>query len=122
MRGRRAIEVPRGGAQTSPAPLEYLFGLELFGIKFGLENIRTLVASLGHPDRAFQSIHIAGTNGKGSVAAFVDTALRAAGYRAARYTSPHLVDLTERFAVGGEPIARAELIAVIEDLRSRIDA
>src|SRR5881397_983697 len=110
MRGRRAIDAPRGGVQARATPLEYLFGLELFGIKFGLENIRTLVASLGHPDRAFQSIHIAGTNGKGSVAAFVDTALRAAGYRAARYTSPHLVDLTERFAIDGKPVEEAELV------------
>src|SRR5712691_8400628 len=111
MRGRRAIEEPRGGVQASSTPLDYLFGLELFGIKFGLDNIRTLVASLGHPDRAFHSIHIAGTNGKGSVTAFVDAALRAAGYRAARYTSPHLVDLTERFAVDGNPVSEAELVA-----------
>ena len=78
-------------------PLDYLFGLEQFGIKFGLENIRTLVAALGHPERAFPSVHIAGTNGKGSVTAMVDAGLRAAGHRSARFTSPHLIDLTERF-------------------------
>src|SRR5262245_55730537 len=88
-------------ARAAVDPLEYLFGLELFGIKFGLENIRTLVDGLGHPDRSFPTVHIAGTNGKGSVTAMVDAVLRAAGFRSARYTSPHLIDLTERFAVSG---------------------
>ena len=74
-------------------PLQYLFGLEQFGIKFGLDNITAIVARLGHPERAFTSVHIAGTNGKGSVTAMVDAALRAAGHESARYTSPHLVDL-----------------------------
>ena len=76
-------------------PLAYLFGLEQFGIKFGLDNISTHASTrLGHPERAFRSVHIAGTNGKGSVTAMVDAALRAAGHRSARYTSPHLVDLS----------------------------
>ena len=62
--------------------LAYLFGLEQFGIKFGLENIRDARSrALGHPERAFRSIHVAGTNGKGSVTAMVDAALRAAGHR-----------------------------------------
>jgi dihydrofolate synthase/folylpolyglutamate synthase len=102
-------------------PFTYLFGLEQFGIKFGLENISAIVARLGHPDRAFRSIHIAGTNGKGSVAAMVDAALRAAGHRSARYTSPHLVDLTERFAIDGQPIARDPLADVIADIRTAIE-
>ena len=76
--------------------LAYLSGLEFFGMKLGLDNIRALVDGLGHPERSFRSIHIAGTNGKGSVTAMIDAALCAAGYRSARYTSPHLVDLTER--------------------------
>ena len=79
--------------------LAYLYGLEQFGIKFGLDNISALVARLGHPERAFRSIHIAGTNGKGSVTAMVDAALRADGRRSGRYTSPHLVDLNERFVI-----------------------
>ena len=68
--------------------LTWLFGLEHFGIKFGLDNITSIVAALGHPERSFASVHVAGTNGKGSVTAIVDTALRAAGHRTARYTSP----------------------------------
>ena len=67
--------------------------------------MRALLAALGHPERAYPSLVIAGTNGKGSVAAIVERALRAAGYRTGRYTSPHLVNLEERFAVNGVPIA-----------------
>ena len=63
----------------------------------------SIVNALGHPERAFRSVHVAGTNGKGSVTAMVDGALRAAGHRTARYTSPHLVDLSERFVIDGQP-------------------
>src|SRR6185295_11515665 len=92
-------------------PLQYLFSLEQFGIKFGLDNIRALLGELGHPEQAFRSVHIAGTNGKGSVTAMVDSALRAAGHHSARYTSPHLVDLTERFVIGGQPVEPETLYA-----------
>jgi dihydrofolate synthase/folylpolyglutamate synthase len=102
--------------------LSYLFGLGQFGIKFGLENISRIVERLGHPERAFQSVHIAGTNGKGSVTAMVDAALRAAGYRAARFTSPHLIDITERFVINGHPVSTDVLSAVIDDIRRAIDA
>ncbi|MCU1382129.1 MAG: hypothetical protein JWL71_826 [Acidobacteria bacterium] len=102
-------------------PLAWLFALEQFGIKFGLDNITTIAAALGHPERAFRSVHIAGTNGKGSVTAMVDAALRAAGHRVARYTSPHLVDLSERFVIDGRPVERHALAAAIEDVREVID-
>jgi len=103
----------------SPA-LDYLFSLERFGIKFGLENIRTIVRTLGQPDRAFHSVHIAGTNGKGSVTAMVDAALRAAGHRSARFTSPHLLDLTERFVIDGHPVTESALDLVVGDVRDCI--
>jgi dihydrofolate synthase/folylpolyglutamate synthase len=102
--------------------LSYLFSLEQFGIKFGLDNISALVARLGHPERAFRSVHIAGTNGKGSVTAMVDAALRAAGHRCARYTSPHLVALTERFTIDGRPVSEDTLVAVVADIRRVIEA
>jgi dihydrofolate synthase/folylpolyglutamate synthase len=101
--------------------LNWLFGLEQIGIKFGLDNITGIVAALGHPERSFASVHVAGTNGKGSVTAIVDTALRAAGHRSARYTSPHLIDLTERFVIDGQPVQRAALAAVVADVRTAID-
>ena len=102
-------------------PLTWLFALEQFGIKFGLENITTIVARLGHPERAFYSVHIAGTNGKGSVTAMVDAALRAAGHRSARYTSPHLVDLAERFVIDGRPVRGEALAAAVDDVRGAVD-
>ena len=102
--------------------LTWLSGLEFFGIKLGLDNISTLVAALGHPERTFRVIHVGGTNGKGSVTAMVDASLRAAGLRSGRYTSPHLVDLTERFVVDGVPVSRSLLETVLGDLRSRVDA
>jgi dihydrofolate synthase/folylpolyglutamate synthase len=93
--------------------LDRLFALETFGIKLGLENIARLCAGLGHPEREFISLHVAGTNGKGSVAAMVHAALLASGVRAARYTSPHLSDLTERFVIGETPVDRAVLEAAV---------
>ena len=104
-----------------PDPLAWLFGLEQFGIKFGLDNISGIVAALGHPERAFRSVHVAGTNGKGSVTAMVDAALRAAGHRSARYTSPHLVDLAERFVIDGEPVARGALADASSGVRDAIE-
>ena len=101
--------------------IDYLFSLEQFGVKLGLDNIRTLRAALGYPDRSFRSIIVAGTNGKGSVAAMLDTALRAAGYATGRFTSPHLVALEERFAVAGRPVARDVLAAEAGRLRAVIE-
>lgn len=89
--------------------LERLYALETFGIKLGLANITTLCEALDHPERAFASLHVAGTNGKGSVTAMAHAALRAAGIHAARYTSPHLVDLNERFVIGDAAVADADL-------------
>jgi len=101
--------------------LDYLFGLEQFGIKYDLDNIRALVTALDHPDRAYQTVHIAGTNGKGSVTAFVDTMLRAAGYLTGRYTSPHLIAVNERFVISGEPVTTERLESAAALLRRTVD-
>ncbi|HEX7796376.1 MAG TPA: folylpolyglutamate synthase/dihydrofolate synthase family protein [Vicinamibacterales bacterium] len=101
-------------------PLEYLFSLEHFGIKFGLENVGAILEALGHPENAFRSVHIAGTNGKGSVTAMIDTALRAAGHKSGRYTSPHLVHLTERFVVDGQQTTQDELSQAVDRVRTVI--
>ena len=103
-------------------PLAYLFSLEQFGIKFGLDNIRALLEHLGNPQRAFRSIHIAGTNGKGSVTAMVDAVLRRAGLHSARYTSPHIVDLSERFVMDGTPVDAAELHRAAAGMQAAIEA
>jgi dihydrofolate synthase/folylpolyglutamate synthase len=89
--------------------LDRLLALEFIGIKLGLENIGRLCRALGHPERSFRAVHVAGTNGKGSVTAMVHQALVSAGVTCARYTSPHLSDLRERFVIGTEPVAPADL-------------
>lgn len=94
---------------TRMDPLDALLSLETLGIKFGLGNIQTLCEALGRPERSFRSALIAGTNGKGSVTAMAESALRAAGRRTARYTSPHLVHLEERFVIAGQPVTRSVL-------------
>lgn len=101
--------------------LERLFALEQFGIKLGLDNIRALLAALGHPEQAWPSIHIGGTNGKGSVAAMVERALRASGLRTGRYTSPHLDRVEERVAINGAPIDRATFERVTADVFDVVD-
>ena len=102
-------------------PLEYLLSLEKFGIKFGLTNIQTLAGALGNPHTRFKSILIAGTNGKGSVTAMTDLALRFAGLKVGRYTSPHLIRLEERFAIDGSPVDTPVLMGLIEEMRQLID-
>jgi dihydrofolate synthase/folylpolyglutamate synthase len=106
----------------SQDPLDFLYSLERLGMKFGLENIAALTAELGHPERTFQSIVIAGTNGKGSVTVMTETALRAAGLRAARYTSPHLVRLQERFVIQGDEVEASELRDALAAVRGAVDA
>src|SRR5512144_1854721 len=90
-------------------------------MKFGLENIERLCEALGHPERSFRSILVAGTNGKGSVTAMTDTALRAAGYRAARYTSPHLVHIEERFSIDGTDVPTTTLRAVAGEVETLVE-
>jgi len=97
---------------------EYLASLELFGIKLGLSSIRAICRALGHPELAYPTLHIAGTNGKGSVAAMVAAALQSAGLHTACYTSPHLVHLEERYAIDGVPVAPAVLDETIEVVRA----
>ena len=111
-------------SRSGPAaddPLAYLLGLQRFGIKLGLDNMEALKAGLGDPDRCFRSILIAGTNGKGSVAAMVERGLRAAGYGTGLYTSPHLIALNERFAVHGRPIDDAGLALEAAAVRGMIE-
>ena len=90
-------------------------------MKFGLENISRLCAALDHPERAFASIIVAGTNGKGSVTAMVHHGLRAAGHRAARYTSPHLERLEERFVIDDEEVGTDALRRGIDRVRGAIE-
>jgi dihydrofolate synthase/folylpolyglutamate synthase len=90
-------------------------------MKFGLRNIKTLVRSVGNPEKQFPSIHIAGTNGKGSTAAFVASIFREAKYRTALYTSPHLVRFTERIRINGQEISETKLVEYAQRLRPMIE-
>lgn len=101
--------------------LDYLFGLQRFGIKLGLDNITCLLKHLGNPHVGLRAVHIAGTNGKGSTAAFLTFILRQAGYRVGLYTSPHLVDFTERIQVGGVPIPEKKVVQLTEQIRQAVD-
>lgn len=77
----------------------------------GLERMQRLLAAMGNPHLRLRSLHVAGTNGKGSVCASLDAVLRARGVRTARYTSPHLVDFRERVLINGEPVSEAAVAA-----------
>lgn len=102
------------------ATLEYLYGLEKFGMVFGLENISRILDIMGNPHKTLKAVHIAGTNGKGSVAGMIAGMLREEGYSAGAYTSPHLVSFTERITVNGEEIGEAEVVELTEHLREKI--
>jgi dihydrofolate synthase/folylpolyglutamate synthase len=98
--------------------IAYLYGLQRFGVKLGLESIARLLQAVGDPHRRFPSILIGGTNGKGSTAAFLASILQAAGYRIGLYTSPHLLDFTERIRVDGQGISSIEVARLTDELRS----
>ena len=91
-----------------PDSVEYLYSLgnEVKSIKFGLASITAVLRALGDPQRRFRAVHVAGTNGKGSTCAMVESGLRAAGLRTGRYISPHLTEPTERIAISGENVSR----------------
>src|SRR5258707_13355126 len=89
--------------------------------KFDLENITVLAERFGRPDRAYPSAHIAGTNGKGSTAAFLDAILRQADFRTGLYTSPHLEKINERIRINGEEIGDASFTAIFTRLQTLIE-
>ncbi len=97
--------------------IEYLFALQKHGIKLALANSERLMELMGRPEGRFKSVHVAGTNGKGSTSAFIASVLRAAGYRVGLYTSPHLVDFTERIRINGEPISEAKVVELARRVR-----
>jgi dihydrofolate synthase / folylpolyglutamate synthase len=101
-----------------PDSVRYLYALgnEFKTIKFGLERIRTLLTALALPHRAFSTIHVAGTNGKGSTCAMIESALRASGLSTGIYTSPHLVEPTERIRINGKAVSADEFSAAFNEV------
>lgn len=100
---------------------DYLNEVPRFTAKHTLEDTRGFLHSLGDPDRKMKIIHVAGTNGKGSVCAYLRSILETAGYRVAAFTSPHLVDIRERMAVDGELISREDFLCVFLQVYDALD-
>jgi len=109
--------MPASDPTDHAAVTAYLFGLKPQGMKHGVDRMRLLAAAIGHPERALPFIHVAGTNGKGSVAAMLDAILHAAGWRVGLYTSPHLVKIGERVQVGRRMLTTEEVVAYMDELR-----
>jgi len=114
-----------------PNTLKYLNNLQYFGIKFGLNNIKVLLNLLGNPHHKFKAVHIAGTNGKGSVAAFTSSIIALSGYKVGVYTSPHLIDFRERIAVKTQSIGqeseiiekfipKTRVVSIVSDIKEAV--
>ena len=101
--------------------LDYLYGLERRGIKIGLEHSFKLMEHLGNPQHSFRSIHVAGTNGKGSTCAHIASILKCAHYRVGLYTSPHLVNFNERIRVNGIPIPDEYIVEFISNTQKVLE-
>ncbi|MCP4688208.1 MAG: bifunctional folylpolyglutamate synthase/dihydrofolate synthase, partial [Desulfobacterales bacterium] len=102
--------------------LKSMYGLRRFGIKLGLGTIRGVLEGLGNPHEKFSCIHIAGSNGKGSIASTLAAILETSGRRVGLYTSPHLVRFNERIRVNGEPVSNADVVnahQAVDDVRPR---
>jgi dihydrofolate synthase/folylpolyglutamate synthase len=101
--------------------IDWVFNLERFGIKLGLENMSEFMTRIGNPERDLKSVHVTGTNGKGSVCAMVSSILRASGLKVGLYTSPHLVDFRERIVVDGRQIPEDDVVRIASELRPAMD-
>ncbi|MEI8342730.1 MAG: bifunctional folylpolyglutamate synthase/dihydrofolate synthase, partial [Verrucomicrobiota bacterium] len=99
--------------------IDWLFGTQMFGIKLGLEGPRQLLKEfLAYPSHGVKVIHVAGTNGKGSTCAMIDSIARACGQRCGLFTSPHLIDYRERIKVSDEEIPEDACAAMLTELRA----
>jgi len=102
---------------TYAEAIQFLYGLRLFGAKFGLENTFKLAALAGNPQEKLRFIHVAGTNGKGSTCAMLESIYRASGLRVGLFTSPHLVSFRERIQVNRQLISENEIVRLVEELK-----
>jgi len=119
-------EMDRGAApapmQTYEEARDWIVNLIPFGIRPGLERIRLLLEAFGHPERRLKFIHVAGTNGKGSVCAYLTSVLRACGYDVGTFTSPYITKFTNRFQYNGEDIPEETLLQLANELKPHVDA
>src|SRR5579884_3692568 len=101
--------------------IKFLYDLQLFGAKFGLENTFHLAELAGNPHHRLRFIHVAGTNGKGSTCAMLESIYRAAGLRVGLYTSPHLVSFRERIQVNRQFISQTDVVRHVRELLPLIE-
>lgn len=99
----------------------YINDIPRFTKEKSAENMERLLERFGHPEQSFRYIHVAGTNGKGSVCAYIDSILRSGGIRTGMFTSPHLVEMTERMRVDGKQISREAFAALFEEVKAAVD-
>ena len=103
---------------TYSAAIDFLYSLRWFGTKLGLENTFKLAALAGNPQERLRFLHVAGTNGKGSTCAMIESIYRAAGCRrVGLFTSPHLVSFSERLQVNRQPILESEVVRLVDEMR-----
>ena len=101
--------------------IEYLYSLQKYGIKFGLSKTSNIMKAIGNPHHGRRYIHVAGTNGKGSVSAMLESILMKTGIKVGLYSSPHLVRFAERFRINGKEIPQAKTVDLVNELRGVID-
>jgi len=106
---------------TYTEALDYIYDLTKYGIKLGLKNINYLLYLLGEPHKKLKIIHVAGTNGKGSTCSLISSILQSDGYRVGLYTSPHLIDFTERIKINHKPIDRKKVSELLERIKPYIE-
>src|SRR6266853_368996 len=102
--------------------IQFLYGLQMFGAHFGLENTLKLAALAGNPQEKLRFIHVAGTNGKGSTCAMLESIYRAAGLRVGMFTSPHLVSFGERLQVNRCNIPEPEVARLVDEMRALLES
>ena len=105
---------------TYSEAIQFLYGLRLFGAKFGLENTRQLATLAGNPQEQLRFIHVAGTNGKGSTCAMLESIYREAGLRVGLFTSPHLVSFRERIQINRELISEGDIVRLVSEMQPRL--
>src|SRR6476660_9315992 len=100
--------------------IKYLYSLQRFGAKLGLENTLALAGLFGNPQNRLRFIHVAGTNGKGSTCAMLESIYRAAGLKVGLFTSPHLVSFRERIQVNRQLVSEADVVRLVTEMQPRL--
>ena len=101
--------------------VDWLYSFQKYGMKLGLERIKYISKQLGNPHKNYKTIHVGGTNGKGSVCRFLESILSCSGYSVGVYTSPHLQYISERITINGERISEGDFVSLVEKVKPVVD-